>query len=104
MLKSFKIIVRNYEKKAGGSFTKITCGGKYLPLITAEEDVNYQVKFTKASKIQEPTVAGIYEVAYEDNGLWIDSRQADKAVVRVNAVKCLFNKALAPVEKDARLK
>ena len=104
MRQSVKVIVRNYEKKAGGKFTKISIGGKYLPLATAEDDVNYQVKFTSKSLCKEPTQEGIYEVAYEEGNLWIDTRPeaAGKNIVRVNACKVVFSKALPRLEKDVR--
>ena len=50
MKQSVKIIVRAYDKKTGGKFVKLSIGGKYLPLATAEDDVQYQVKFTSKSK------------------------------------------------------
>ena len=104
MLNSFKVIVRNYTRKDGGSFTKITCGGKFLPLATAEDDTTYTVAFTKASKVQAPTKEGIYEVAYAEKGLWLDSRDPNKNVCRVNAEKVVYNKALPTLEKDIRVK
>ena len=106
MLKSIKIIVREYQKKEGGTFTKITCGGKYLPLAVAEEDVNYTVKFTSKSKAPVPTKEGIYEVAYEDGALWIDQRPEaqGRAILRINASKVVFSRVLPKLEKDIRLK
>ena len=104
MRQSIKVIVRNYEKKTGGKFTKISIGGKFLPLATAEDDVNYQVKFTSKSLCKEPTQEGVYEVAYEEGNLWIDRRDdnKDKFIVRINAVKVVFSKALPRLEKDIR--
>ena len=104
MRQSIKVIVRNYEKKTGGKFTKMTVGGKYLPLATAEDDVDYRVSFTKNSLVSEPTQEGIYEVAYEEGGLWIDTRpeSAGKNIVRVNAAKVVFSKPLPRLEKDIR--
>lgn len=104
MKQSIKIIARSYEKKAGGKFTKLTVGGKFLPLATAEDEVTYQVKFTSKSSCKEPTVDGIYEVAFEEGGLWLDTRpeNADKNIVRINACKVVFSKALPRLEKDIR--
>lgn len=105
MLQKVKIVVRNYQKKAGGSFTKITIGGKYVPDVLAEEDENYIVRFTANSSVKEPTKEGIYEVAYEEGKLWIDSRPEmhDKLILRVEAQKVRFYKALPKLDKDVRL-
>ena len=104
MKQSIKIIVRAYDKKTGGKFVKLSVGGKYLPLATAEDDVQYQVKFTSKSLCKEPTAEGIYEVAYEEGNLWIDTRPeaAGKNIVRINAAKVVFSKALPRLEKDIR--
>lgn len=106
MKQSVKIIVRNYEKKTGGKFTKLSIGGKFLPLAIAEDDVNYQVKFTSKSLCKEPTEEGIYEVAYEEGKLWIDSRPevADKNIVRIEATKWVFLKHLPKLDKAAIVK
>lgn len=101
MRKSIKIIVRNYNTKKGTTFTKLSVGGKYLPLAVAEDEVNYQVRFTKDSVAKEPTNNGIYEVAFEEGNLWIDNRN-ETPVVRVRAVKVIFDKPL--IDKDIRLK
>ena len=103
-MRTIKIIVRSYEKKAGGTFTKLSCKGKFLPLALAEDDINYQVKFTSKSECKEPTAEGIYEVAYYDNELWIDTRpeQADKHILRVTAHKVVFSKPLPRLENDIR--
>ena len=107
MKQSVKIIVRNYEKKnGGGKFTKLSIGGKFLPLAIAEDDVNYQVKFTSKSLCKEPTEEGIYEVAYEEGKLWIDSRPevAEKNIVRIEAAKVVYSKPLPKLDKDVRAK
>ena len=103
-MRTIKIIVRSYEKKAGGTFTKLSVGGKFLPLALAEEEVQYQVKFTAKSECKEPTQEGIYEVAYADNDLWIDTRpeNADKHIVRITAHRVVFSKPLPRLEKDIR--
>ena len=67
MKQSVKIIVRNYEKKTGGKFTKLSIGGKFLPLAIAEDDVNYQVKFTSKSLCKEPTEEGMADVIKKEN-------------------------------------
>ena len=104
-MRTIKIIARNYERKDGGSFTKLSVGGKFLPLALAEDEVNYTVKFTANSDVKEPTQEGIYEVAFFDDKLWIDSRpeNAGKNIVRVQAHKVVFSKPLPRLEKDIRL-
>ena len=104
-MKTIKIIARTYEKKAGGKFTKLTCKGKFLSLALAEDETTYQVKFVKGSECQEPQSEGIYEVAYADGDLWIDTRPevADKNIVRIKAHKCVFNKYLPKLDKDIRI-
>lgn len=106
MKKSIKIIVRAYDKKAGGKFVKLSVGGKFLPLATAEDEVNYTVRFSSHSTCKEPTEEGIYEVAYEEGGLWIDTRpeNAEKHIVRINACKVVFDKPLPKLDKDVRVK
>lgn len=106
MRQSVKIIVRNYEKKSGGKFTKLTIGGKYVPSAIAEDETTYQVKFTSKSLCKEPTEEGIYEVAYEEGKLWIDTRPAclDKNIVRIEAAKVVFSKPLPKLDKDVRVK
>ena len=106
MKKSIKIIVRAYDKKAGGKFVKLSVGGQYLPLALAEDDTQYTVRFTADSLCKEPTAEGIYEVAYEEGELWIDTRpeNADKNIVRITAAKVVFSKPLPKLDKDVRVK
>ena len=73
-MQKVSIIVRNYQKKAGGTFSKLTIGGKFIPDVLADEGAVYQVKFTSKSACKEPTEEGIYEVAFNDGEAWIDSR------------------------------
>lgn len=103
-MQKVKVIVRNFQKKDGsGNFTKITIGGKYIDDILADESVNYQVKFTKKSQVQEPKDDGIYEVAYNNGEAWIDTRDEDKHIFRITAQKVKFNKPLPKLDKDVRL-
>lgn len=104
MKQSIKIIVRAYDKKTGGKFVKLSVGGKYLPLATAEDDVQYQVKFTSKSLCKEPTAEGVYEVAYEEGNLWIDTRPeaAEKNIVRINAAKVVFSKHFQDLKKTLK--
>lgn len=101
-MQKVKVIVRNYQKKAGGTFTKLTIGGKFINDVLADESKNYQVKFTAKSVVKEPTQEGIYEVAFNDGEAWIDSRpeQAGKFIYRITAQKVKFNKALPNLVKD----
>lgn len=104
-MQKVKIIVRNYEKKDGGKFTKLTIGGKYINDVLADESQQYQVKFTSKSAVKEPNQEGIYEVAFNDGEAWIDSRpeMEGKNVFRITAQKVKFYKALPRLDKDVRL-
>ena len=104
-MQKVKIIVRNYEKKDGGKFTKLSIGGKYINDVLADETKNYQVKFTSKSAVKEPTLEGIYEVAFNDGEAWIDNRpeNADKFIYRITAQRVKFYKALPRLDKDIRL-
>ena len=103
-MQKVKIIVRNYQKKAGGTFTKLSIGGKFINDVLADESQSYQVKFTSKSAVKEPTQEGIYEVAFNDGEAWIDSRpeNAGKFIYRITAQKVKFNKPLPRLEKDIR--
>ena len=96
-MQTIKFICRRYTvKKTGVPFVKLTVLGKFLPLALADDETEYLIKFTKDS-CAEPTKDGVYEVAYEDNGLWIDTRpeQVAKNIVRIKAHKVVFVKSLA---------
>ena len=103
-MQKVKIIVRKYEKKTGGTFTKLSIGGKFINDVLADESAQYQVKFTSKSAVKEPSEEGIYEVAYNDNEAWIDTRpeMADKHIFRITAQKVKFSKPLPRLEKDIR--
>ena len=103
-MQKVKIIVRSYEKKAGGTFTKLSIGGKFINDVLADESKSYQVKFTSKSAVKEPTQEGIYEVAFNDGEAWIDTRpeQAGKFIYRITAQKVKFSKPLPRLEKDIR--
>ena len=104
-MNSIKFIVREFETKKGVPFTKADVKGKFLPLAVAEDEVYYTVRFVGKS-VEMPTKAGVYEVAFEDGGMWIDSRAeyADKHILRIKAVKCVFTKHLPKLDKDVRVK
>lgn len=104
MLKTFKFIVRKFEKKTGGTFTKAEVKGKFINLATTEDEVYYTVKFVSKS-VELPNEEGIYEVSYTDGDLWVDQRPeyAEKHILRVKPFKCVFSKPLPRLEKDVRL-
>ena len=98
------IIARSFNKKTGGTFTKLSIGGKFINDVLADDSVQYQVKFTSKSAVKEPVQDGIYEVAYNDGEAWIDTRpeQAEKHIYRITAQKVRFNKPLPRLERDIR--
>lgn len=98
MLKTLKIICRVHKRKDGGEFTSLSCKGEYLPLVLAELDTYYTIKFTKNSKAPEPAKEGIYQISFDEKGMWIDNRYQDKHIVRVNVERIIFDKPL-PVSK-----
>ena len=104
-MQKVKIIVRTYQKKSGGTFTKLSIGGKFISDVLADESKSYQVKFTSKSACKEPTEEGIYEVAFNDGEAWIDTRPevADKFIYRITAQRIMFSKPLPRLEKDIRL-
>ena len=103
-MEKIKIIVRKFEKKAGGTFVKLFIGGKFINDVLADENTQYQVKFTAKSAVKEPSEEGIYEVAYNEGECWIDTRPdfLEKHVLRITAQKVKFFKALHRLEKDIR--
>lgn len=103
-MQKVKVIVRKYEKKTGGTFTKVSIGGKFINDVLADESKSYQVKFTANSEVKEPTEEGIYEVAFHDGEAWIDARPEfeSKYVYRITAQKVKFSKPLPRLEKDIR--
>lgn len=101
-MKSIKVIVRKYLTKEGKEFYGCKIKGKYLPFATALVDENYQVRFTKKSKEFIPSNReGIFELAYEENGLWIDNRieNESKHIVRINCERVVFNSPLKDFNK-----
>ena len=102
-MQSFKFIVRKFNKKAGGTFSKAEIKGQFLPLATAQDEVYYQVKFVSKT-VEMPTENGIYEVSYQEGDLWIDNRPeyVNKHILRVRPYKCVFTKPLPTLEKDIR--
>lgn len=105
-MNSIKVIVRKFvTKKEGKEFYTLKAKGKYLPLATVSENVNYDVRLVGDVKLSPKAPEGIYEVAYEDNGLWHDQREdmKDKNIVRCKAVRIVFQKPLPVFDKDVRL-
>lgn len=103
-MQKVKIIARSYETRDGKSFTKLLIGGKFINDVLADENAQYQVKFTSKSAVKEPTQDGIYEVAFNDREAWIDTRpgQYEKHIFRITAQKVRFDKPLPRLEKDIR--
>lgn len=103
-MQKVKIIARSFNKKDGGTFTKLTIKGKFINDVLAEDEENYVVKFTASSQVKEPTKEGIYEVAFNDREAWIDSRPevAGAHIFRIVAQKVKYNKPLPLLEKDIR--
>ena len=98
------IIARSFNKKEGGTFTKLSIGGKFINDVLADESVQYQVKFTSKSAVKEPSQEGVYEVAFNDGEAWIDTRPGafEKHIFRITAQKVKFGKPLPRLEKDIR--
>jgi hypothetical protein len=103
-MNSIKVIVRKFvTKKEGKEFYTLKAKGKYLPLATVSEDVNYDVRLVGDVKLSPKASEGIYEVAYENKGLWHDQRDAEKHIVRCKATRIVFQKPLPVFDKDVRL-
>lgn len=105
-MQKVKVIVRTYQTKDGRTFTKVSIGGKFIDDVLADESASYQVKFTQASAVKEPSEEGIYEVAFNDGEAWIDTRpeMAEKHIYRITAQKIKFSKPLPKLDKDIRVK
>lgn len=105
-MQKVKVIVRNYQTKDGRNFTKVSIGGKFIDDVLADESASYQVKFTQASAVKEPSEEGIYEVAFNDGEAWIDTRpeMVDKHIYRITAQKIKFSKPLPKLDKDIKVK
>ena len=100
-MKSIKIYVNEFVKKDGkGTFLKANVKGKYVPLAVAEEETIYNVRFVEGGA-KAPAKAGIYDVAYEEGNLWIDSRPeyAEANILRVKAKRVVFNSYLPKQDK-----
>ena len=105
-MQKVKVIVRTYQTKDGRNFTKVSIGGKFIDDVLADESASYQVKFTQACAVKEPSEEGIYEVAFNDGEAWIDTRpeMAEKHIYRITAQKIKFSKPLPKLDKDIRVK
>ena len=101
-MQKVKFIVNQYTTKKGVPFTKASILGKFIPSVDAIPEVRYPVSFTKKSECELPTKAGVYEVGFMDKGAWLDQRNPEKPVFRINAVRCRFDKPL--VQRDAAIK
>lgn len=89
-MKTIKFILKQFVTNEGATFSKGTIKGEFLPFADVDVDAYYRVAFTKDSKVQMPLSGeGIFEVAYEDKGLWVDKREKynDLHIVRIKAVR-----------------
>lgn len=87
-LKVITIRVKEFKNsKSGASFFKGSIKGKYIPLVLAEEEEYYEVKVVGYEFEKE----GTYQIAYELNNIWIDSRAnfKDKHILRIKAKRVL---------------
>lgn len=94
-MKKFKVIVKNFKRKDGGTFQKITAKGEFLPLIECDIDKYYTIKFT--GELKAPVKEGVWSVACDDKDMWLDTRAeyADKNIIRVRASRIMFEKPLS---------
>ena len=94
MKQTMKVINRIYTKKDGKKFQKTFAKGKYIPVATCEDDVDYTIKFV--GEVKQPQSEGVFEVAFESGDCWLDQRieYQDKNIVRVRARKIVFSKYL----------
>lgn len=85
-MKTLKFWVKTFQG-ANGEFRSSSVKGKYLPLADCEEETYYTIRFSKQGVDVPAFIDGMYELAYEQGGLWIDKRPdyIDKHIVRVVA-------------------
>lgn len=90
-MKTIKVYSKKFENKNGIPFYSVSVKGKFVKSALAKDDIYYNVKFVKGSTAVAIDNEGCYEVAYEDNGLWIDQRPdfIDKNILRIKAVKAV---------------
>lgn len=88
-MKTIKVLLHKYANADGAQFSKASIKGEYLPFADVEVEAYYRVSPVSGGAEFPPTGEGIYEIAYEDKGLWIDKRPdfKDKHIVRVRAVR-----------------
>lgn len=105
-MQSIKVILRNYKtKKDGKGFSTLRAKGQYLPLATVDVNVNYNVRLCGTVQIPKDAKEGIYEVAFENGGLWHDTRPefVAKDIIRVRATRIVYQKPLPVFERDIRV-
>lgn len=97
-MKTFKFIANSYiNKKTNQPFLKFSCKGQYLPILKADKDVYYNIHFTKVPEdVLLPKKEGVYSVAVENKGLWLDDRaeMKEKNIVRCIPLKIIFENDL----------
>lgn len=89
-MKTIKVLLKQFKDNNGAAFSSASIKGEYLPFADVDVEAYYRVKTTSKSTVQLPiTGEGIYEIAYENKGLWVDKRPdfIDKHIVRINAVR-----------------
>lgn len=87
-MKSIKVLNRKFVTKGGKEFYSATIKGKYVPLACANLETYYSVKCVDGGE-KLPSQEGIFEIAFDDKGLWIDSRpeMIEKHILRIKAVR-----------------
>lgn len=85
-MKTLKFWVKTFQG-ANGEFRSASVQGKYLPLADSEEAAYYTIRFSKLGVDIPAFGDGMYELAYDKGGLWIDKRPdyIDKHIIRVVA-------------------
>ena len=101
-MNTIKLLVKKFVTKAGKEFFSISKKGQYLPLSAVEPDKYYSIRLCGEAKM--PTKEGIYEASYDKNGLWLDTRTnfVGKNIVRLKAVRIVFQEPLPVFDKDIR--
>lgn len=100
-MKSIKVLNRKFVTKGGKEFYSATIKGKYVPLATANLETYYSVKLVDGGE-KLPSKEGIFEIAFEERGCWIDQRPefAEKNILRVKAVRIVKDGNLPSKHKE----
>lgn len=82
------VFAKEFEGK-NGKFLKVTCKGKYLPLIECDPEEFYNIRVHGEVAIKSE---GEWDIGYASRGdIWLDKRPGaeEKKLVHVNATKVL---------------